>query len=230
MSKGRWARGAVALTLVGMSTAIGAAGCSELGLGGVGGAMCPELKRPGDVLSTQFSANAQASAKIAAFVQASKDMAAVSTAIEAQVADACRRMGADLGIPPARHGYLKHWAEQGVLLLNNCLTVEAGMAASHQGKGWEKFTDAAVAVVAADPAPKVFILWGSHAQRKAANVPGLGPGSPHLILRAPHPSPLSAHNGFFGSKPFSQANAFLEAHGRGTIDWRLPENPDIAAS
>ena len=84
--------------------------------------------------------------------------------------------------------------------------------------------------MAADPAPKVFILWGSHAQRKAANVQGLGPGSSHLILRAPHPSPLSAHNGFFGSKPFSQANAFLEAHGRGTIDWRLPENPDIAAS
>src|SRR3546814_11032276 len=81
------------------------------------------------------------------------------------------------------------------------------MAASHQGKGWERFTDAAVAAVAADPAPKVFILWGSHAQRKAANVPGLGPGSPHLILRAPHPSPLSAHNGFFGSKPFSQARS-----------------------
>ena len=86
------------------------------------------------------------------------------------------------------------------------------------------------AAVAADPAPKAFILWGSHAQRKAANVPGLGPGSPHLILRAPHPSPLSAHNGFFGSKPFSQANAFLEAHGRGAIDWRLPENPYIAAA
>src|SRR3546814_1254232 len=88
-----------------------------------------------------------------------------------------------------------------------------------------RFTDAAVAAVAADPAPKVFILWSSHAQRKAANVPGLGPGSPHLILRAPHPSPLSAHNGFFGSKPFSQANAFLEAQGRGAIDWRLPEAP-----
>lgn len=139
-----------------------------------------------------------------------------------------KEMQADLGIPRASHGYLKHWAEQGVLLLNNCLTVEAGLAASHQGKGWEKFTDAAIAAVAADPAPKVFILWGSHAQRKAANVPGLGPDSPHLILRAPHPSPLSAHNGFFGTKPFSQANAFLEAHGRGAIDWRLPETPDIA--
>ena len=141
-----------------------------------------------------------------------------------------KEMKADLGIAPASHGYLKHWAEQGVLLLNNCLTVEAGMAASHQGKGWEKFTDAAVAAVAADPAPKVFILWGSHAQRKAANVSGLGAGSPHLILRAPHPSPLSAHNGFFGSKPFSQANAFLEAHGRGSIDWRLPDNPEAPAA
>src|SRR3546814_4880183 len=100
-------------------------------------------------------------------------------------------MQSDLGIPRASHGYLKHWASQGVLLLNNCLTVESGMAASHQGKGWEKFTDAAVAAVAADPAPKVFILWGSHAQKKAANVPGLGADSPHLILRAPYPSPLS---------------------------------------
>ncbi|AJA10710.1 Uracil-DNA glycosylase [Sphingopyxis fribergensis] len=145
-----------------------------------------------------------------------------------------KEMQSDLGISRASHGYLKSWAEQGVLLLNNCLTVEAGQAASHQGKGWEKFTDAVVAAVAADPAPKVFILWGSHAQKKAANVAGLkegglGVGSPHLILRAPHPSPLSAHNGFFGSRPFSQANAFLEAHGRGAIDWRLPETPGAAA-
>ncbi|MGN6596237.1 uracil-DNA glycosylase [Sphingopyxis terrae] len=141
-----------------------------------------------------------------------------------------KEMASDLGIPPARHGYLKHWAEQGVLLLNNVLTVESGQAASHQGKGWEKFTDAAVAAVAADAAPKVFILWGSHAQRKAANVPGLGADGPHMILRAPHPSPLSAHNGFFGSRPFSQANAFLEAHGRGAIDWRLPDPVDLPAA
>ncbi|RYD43775.1 MAG: uracil-DNA glycosylase [Sphingomonadales bacterium] len=145
-----------------------------------------------------------------------------------------KEMQSDLGIARASHGYLKHWAEQGVLLLNNCLTVEAGQAASHQGKGWEKFTDAVVAAVAADPAPKVFILWGSHAQKKAANVAGLkedgmGAGSPHLILRAPHPSPLSAHNGFFGSRPFSQANDFLEAHGRGAIDWKLPDTPEFAA-
>ena len=136
-----------------------------------------------------------------------------------------KEMQSDIGIPRASHGYLGHWAEQGVLLLNTCLTVEAGQAASHQGKGWEKFTDAVVAAVAADPAPKVFILWGSHAQKKAADVADLGAGSPHLILRAPHPSPLSAHNGFFGSRPFSQANDFLAAHGRGTIDWALPAVP-----
>lgn len=140
-----------------------------------------------------------------------------------------KEMQADLGIAPARHGYLKSWADQGVLLLNNCLTVEAGLAASHQKRGWERFTDAVVAAVAADPAPKVFILWGSHAQKKAANVAALGPGTPHLILRAPHPSPLSAHNGFFGSRPFSQANDFLVAKGRGAIDWRLPDAPPLLA-
>src|SRR3546814_17630259 len=113
-------------------------------------------------------------------------------------------MRSDLGIPPASHGYLGHWASQGVLLLNNCLTVESGMAASHQGKGWEKFTDAAVAAVAADPAPKVFILWGSHAPQKAANVPGLGPGSPHLNLRPPPPTTAPAPTGFFGSHPDRQ--------------------------
>ncbi|WP_033074507.1 uracil-DNA glycosylase [Sphingopyxis sp. MWB1] len=134
-----------------------------------------------------------------------------------------KEMEADLGITPARHGCLTHWARQGVLLLNNVLTVEAGQAASHKGRGWERFTDAAVAAVAADPAPKVFILWGSHAQRKAADLPGLGADSPHLILSAPHPSPLSAHKGFFGTRPFSQANAFLTAKGRGAIDWRLPD-------
>ncbi len=141
-----------------------------------------------------------------------------------------KEMQSDLGIPRAGHGHLQHWAQQGVLLLNNCLTVEAGMAASHQRKGWEHFTDAAVAAVAADAAPKVFILWGSHAQRKAAQVPQLGEGCPHLVLRAPHPSPLSAHNGFFGSRPFSQTNDFLGAKGRGTIDWRLPDSPPAPAA
>lgn len=131
-----------------------------------------------------------------------------------------KELESDLGIPRAAHGNLTRWAEQGVLLLNNALTVEAANAGSHQGKGWELFTDAAVEAVAARPDPTVFILWGSHAQRKAARVAGLASG-PHLVLKAPHPSPLSAYNGFFGSKPFSKTNAFLEAHGRGAIDWRV---------
>lgn len=138
-----------------------------------------------------------------------------------------KEMQSDLGISRASHGNLAHWAEQGVLLLNTVLTVEAGQATSHQGKGWERFTDAVIAAVAADPVPKVFILWGSHAQKKAARIAALGADGPHLILRAPHPSPLSAHNGFFGSRPFSQANDFLVEQGRGAIDWRLPEAPDL---
>ena len=133
-----------------------------------------------------------------------------------------KELASDLGIAPARHGHLAHWAAQGVLLLNAVLTVEGGQAASHQGRGWERFTDAVVAAVAASTRPTVFLLWGSHAQRKAAAVAGLGRGSPHLVLRAPHPSPLSAHTGFLGCRHFSQANAFLDAHGRGSIDWALP--------
>lgn len=129
-----------------------------------------------------------------------------------------KELETDLGIPRAAHGNLSHWAQQGVLLLNNALTVEAANAGSHQGKGWEIFTDAAIEAVAARPEPTVFILWGSHAQKKAARVAALSNG-PHLVLKAPHPSPLSAYSGFFGSRPFSQANAFLEANGRGTIDW-----------
>jgi len=132
-----------------------------------------------------------------------------------------KELKADLGIEaPPGHGTLTHWAEQGVLLLNNALTVEAGLAGSHQRRGWEAITDAAVAAVVARPEPSVFVLWGSHAQAKAARVPGLNDGR-HLVLRAPHPSPLSAHRGFFGSKPYSQANAFLAANGRAGVDWRL---------
>jgi len=125
----------------------------------------------------------------------------------------------DLGVPRRPDGNLERWAKQGVLLLNNCLTVEAGRAASHAGNGWEAITDAAVAAVAQRGEPSVFILWGNHARSKAAKVPELGPGTHHLVLASPHPSPLSAHSGFFGSKPFSKANAFLEAHGRGAIAW-----------
>jgi uracil-DNA glycosylase len=100
--------------------------------------------------------------------------------------------------------------------------VEQGRAAAHQGRGWERFTDAVVRLVAARETPAVFILWGAYAQRKAAFVDG----GRHLVLRAAHPSPLSAHNGFFGSRPFSRANAFLESAGMAAIDWRIPEHPD----
>jgi uracil-DNA glycosylase len=126
----------------------------------------------------------------------------------------------DVGIAPPRHGNLEKWAHQGVLLLNNSLTVEEGRAGSHQSLGWEAITDAAVAAVAAREEPSVFMLWGSHARNKAARVPGLSEG-PHLVLTAPHPSPLSAHSGFFGCGHFSKANEFLQRNGRGTIDWSL---------
>ena len=130
-----------------------------------------------------------------------------------------KELESDCGIARRPTGNLEHWARQGVLLLNNSLTVEAGRAGSHAGKGWDAISDAAVAAVAARDAPSVFILWGSHARKKAANVPGLAPGGPHLVLSSAHPSPLSAHSGFFGSRPFSKTNAFLEAKGRGAIDW-----------
>ncbi len=129
-----------------------------------------------------------------------------------------KEMRSDLGIEPARHGFLEHWAQQGVLLLNSVLTVEMGQAASHQRKGWEEFTDAVVRLVAQKEEPVVFLLWGAYAQRKA----GFVDQSRHLVLKAAHPSPLSAHNGFLGCRHFSQANAFLEAKGRGAIDWALP--------
>ena len=130
-----------------------------------------------------------------------------------------KELESDLGVPRRSHGNLEHWARQGVLLLNTCLTVEAGKAGSHAGKGWEAITDAAVAAVARREEPSVFILWGNYARGKAAKVPELAQGTRHLVLASPHPSPLSAHGGFFGSKPFSKANAFLEAEGRGAIDW-----------
>jgi len=132
-----------------------------------------------------------------------------------------KEMQTDLGIPPARHGFLEHWARQGVLLLNSVLTVEEAQAASHQGKGWERFTDAVIRKVNDECEAVVFILWGSYAQRKAAFVDT----SRHLVLKAPHPSPLSAHNGFFGCGHFSKANTFLQVHGRAPIDWQLPADP-----
>lgn len=132
-----------------------------------------------------------------------------------------KELESDLGLPPPRHGDLRHWAEQGVLLLNASLTVEAGSAGSHAGKGWEAVTDAAIAAVAARSQPTVFILWGSHAQAKAARIPRLLRESPHLVISSPHPSPLSAHRGFFGSRPFSRTNDFLSSREREEIDWSL---------
>jgi uracil-DNA glycosylase len=132
-----------------------------------------------------------------------------------------KELEADLGLPRPATGNLAKWARQGVLLLNNTLTVEAGLAGSHAGRGWDAITDAAVAAVAERDVPTVFILWGSHAKKKASRIPALSRNSVHLVLGSAHPSPLSAHNGFFGSRPFSQANAFLEANGRGAIDWSL---------
>jgi uracil-DNA glycosylase len=124
-----------------------------------------------------------------------------------------KEMEADLGIPPARHGFLEHWAEQGVLLLNAVLTVQSGMAASHQGRGWERFTDAVIRLVNEQPHPIVFMLWGAYAQKKAAFVDSIDRGGRHLVLKAAHPSPLSAHSGFLGCRHFSKANAFLKEHG-----------------
>jgi uracil-DNA glycosylase len=125
----------------------------------------------------------------------------------------------DLGVPPARHGYLASWAEQGVLMLNACLTVRADSPNSHAGKGWEKFTDAALSAVSALDRPVVFLLWGAYAQKKTKLIDERR----HVVLKSAHPSPLSAANGFFGSKPFSKINAALEASGGPPIDWRLPE-------
>jgi len=124
---------------------------------------------------------------------------------------------ADIEIDPPTHGCLTAWAQRGVLLLNTTLTVRAGQAGSHQGKGWERFTDEVITAVAAKTDPVIFILWGASARRKRALITG----AHHVVLEAPHPSPLSAHNGFFGSKPFSQANTALVAAGREPIDWSL---------
>lgn len=129
-----------------------------------------------------------------------------------------RELESDLGIPPVAHGFLESWANQGVLMLNAVLTVRAGAPNSHKGKGWEKFTDSVIAAVNALPHRVVFLLWGSFAQKKAAGVDA----KKHSIIKGVHPSPLSAENGFFGSKPFGKVNAELEAGGQEPIDWRLP--------
>lgn len=126
-----------------------------------------------------------------------------------------KELNADTGMDIPSHGFLEGWAKQGVLLLNTCLSVEAGQAASHQGKGWEEFTDQVIEQVNALDKPVVFMLWGAHAQKKASMIDG----DKHLVLTAPHPSPLSAHRGFLGCKHFSKANNFLQESGRGAIEW-----------
>jgi uracil-DNA glycosylase len=130
----------------------------------------------------------------------------------------------DLGVAPPDHGCLLPWAQQGVLLLNAVLTVERGQAGSHQGKGWEAFTDAVVDALNREREGLVFMLWGSPAQAKGRMVDA----QRHLVMKAPHPSPLSAHRGFMGCGHFSRANAWLERRGQAPIDWRLPPRADLA--
>lgn len=130
----------------------------------------------------------------------------------------------DLGCTIPSHGYLTKWARQGVLMLNTVLTVRAHQANSHRGIGWEEFTDAAIRVLNEQDRPMVFILWGRPAQMKKAML-----NNPkHLILEAPHPSPLSSYRGFFGSKPFSKTNNFLVANGMESIDWQIDESEKIS--
>lgn len=125
----------------------------------------------------------------------------------------------DLGIEVPGHGSLLHWAEEGVLMLNAVLTVREGQPNSHKGLGWETFTDAIMEKLNERTEPMVFILWGSHAQLKGAVVDR----SRHKVIQSPHPSPFSAHRGFLGSRPFSQANQYLEQHGLKGIDWSIPK-------
>ncbi len=141
--------------------------------------------------------------------------------IPPSLANVYKELESDLGIPRAAHGNLEGWAAQGVLLLNDLLTVEEGSPKSHKRRGWEEITDAIIEAVAARAEPCVFMLWGGPAAEKAKRVPGLRDSLHHLILYASHPSPLGARHSFFGCRHFSQANAFLEAQGRSAIDWRL---------
>lgn len=130
----------------------------------------------------------------------------------------------DLKIPPANHGHLVRWAEQGVLLLNTVLTVEAHQAGSHQDKGWEQFTDQVIKTLDEKKQNLVFLLWGAHAQKKASKLSS----NRHCLLKAPHPSPLSAHRGFIGCSHFSKANEYLIDQGLGPIDWNVSSSLDVS--
>jgi len=132
-----------------------------------------------------------------------------------------KELEADVGAKPPDHGCLVPWARQGVLLLNAVLTVRQGQANSHQGKGWEQFTDAILRAVNRLPTRVVFILWGAYARRKAELIDT----TRHVIIQSAHPSPLSASSGFFGSRPFSRANAALREAGLPEINWQLPNLP-----
>ena len=129
-----------------------------------------------------------------------------------------KELAADIGFKAPSHGCLNHWAEQGVLLLNSVLTVVSGNAGSHQGKGWEKFTDEVVRVLNNSCSDLVFLLWGRYAQTKGAMIDS----TKHCVLQSPHPSPLSASRGFFNNHHFSQANEYLRLHKQTAIDWQLP--------
>lgn len=128
-----------------------------------------------------------------------------------------KELATDVGFQHPGHGDLTHWAEQGVFLLNAMLTVEKNKPSSHRDRGWQDFTDAVIRTLSTEREHLVFLLWGAFAQKKAALIDS----NKHLILASPHPSPFSAHRGFLGNKHFSQANAYLEQHGIGRIDWQL---------
>ena len=136
-----------------------------------------------------------------------------------------KELQADLGIPPADHGFLQTWSRQGVLLLNSVLSVEAGRAASHQNRGWERFTDRAIHLLNAERDGIAFVLWGAYAQKKGQFIDR----KKHLVLETPHPSPLSAHRGFFGSRPFSKINTYLRSKDQPEIDWRLPSRSSLSS-
>ncbi|AKC86947.1 uracil-DNA glycosylase [Pseudoxanthomonas suwonensis] len=136
-----------------------------------------------------------------------------------------KEIGQELGLPRPDHGCLLPWARRGVLLLNAVLTVEEGRAGAHQGKGWEGFTDRAIEALASEREGLVFLLWGSYAQAKGKVIDPRR----HRVLKAPHPSPLSAHRGFFGCGHFAAANEYLARHGQAPVDWSLPPRVEVEA-
>lgn len=143
------------------------------------------------------------------------------TDVPPSLANIFKEIEADLGLPRPTHGYLRAWAERGVLLLNSVLTTEQGTPGAHAGKGWEGFTDHVIERLATEREGLVFLLWGSYAQAKGKVIDPRR----HCVLRAPHPSPLSAHRGFFGCGHFSKANRYLAGRGQAQIDWSLPQQP-----